>query len=438
MYRQAIENLKQWKDSPHRKPLLVTGIRQCGKTYLLKKFGEEYFDDVAYFYFEGNNRLASIFATDFDAIRILDELSIINHKKIIPGKTLMIFDEIQACPEALISLKYFFETLPKQHIVCAGSLLGVALKRNNISFPVGKVDRLKMYPMSYSEFLIANGHKALLDGLLKYKPDEPLPELYTTTLTKELKHYYLIGGLPEVVARWIETHDFSAVEALQDNLLEDYASDFSKYVPNIDVPKINWIWDSVPIQLTRENNKFFFSHVKQGKRSKDLEDALEWLVNAGLVNKLDLVSVPELPLAFNADASYFKVYLADIGLLCRRCGLTADTVLYDNPYYKNFKGALTENFVFNELIYTNLHPYFWRSGNTAELDFIFEYQSQLVPVEAKAEIHTRAKSYGLFCKKYNPQTGFKLSLKNIGINDSGDTKTVSLPLYLLWNIKSYL
>ncbi len=357
---------------------------------------------------------------------------------IIPGKTLMIFDEIQACPEALISLKYFFETLPKQHIVCAGSLLGVALKRNNISFPVGKVDRLKMYPMSYSEFLIANGHKALLDGLLKYKPDEPLPELYTTTLTKELKHYYLIGGLPEVVARWIETHDFSAVEALQDNLLEDYASDFSKYAPNIDVPKINWIWDSVPIQLARENNKFFFSHVKQGKRSKDLEDALEWLVNAGLVNKLDLVSVPELPLAFNADASYFKVYLADIGLLCRRCGLTADTVLYDSPYYKNFKGALTENFVFNELIYTNLHPYFWRSGNTAELDFIFEYQSQLVPVEAKAEIHTRAKSYGLFCKKYNPQTGFKLSLKNIGINDSGDTKTVSLPLYLLWNIKSYL
>ena len=165
---------------------------------------------------------------------------------------------------------------------------------------------------------------------------------------------------------------------------------------------------------------------------------MEWLVNAGLVNKLDLVSVPELPLAFNADASYFKVYMADIGLLCRRCGLTADTVLYDSPYYKNFKGALTENFVFNELIYTNLHPYFWRSGNTAELDFIFEYQSQLVPVQAKAEIHTRAKSYGLFCKKYNPQTGFKLSLKNIGINDSGDTKTVSLPLYLLWNIKSYL
>ena len=295
-----------------------------------------------------------------------------------------------------------------------------------------------MYPMSFKEFLIANGHKALLDGLLKYKPDEPLPELYTTTLTKELKHYYLIGGLPEVVARWIETHDFSAVEALQDNLLEDYASDFSKYAPNVDVPKINWIWDSVPIQLARENNKFFFSHVKQGKRSKDLEDALEWLVNAGLVNKLDLVSVPELPLAFNADASYFKVYMADIGLLCRRCGLTADTVLYDSPYYKNFKGALTENFVFNELIYTNLHPYFWRSGNTAELDFIFEYQSQLVPVEAKAEIHTRAKSYGLFCKKYKPQTGFKLSLKNIGINDSDDTKTVSLPLYLLWNIKSYL
>ena len=438
MYRQAIERLKKWKTSPHRKPLLVTGIRQCGKTYLLKKFGEAYFEDVAYFYFEGNVRLSSVFKADFDTNRIIDELSIISHKKITPEKTLIIFDEIQACPEALTSLKYFCETMPEQHIVCAGSLLGVALKRNNISFPVGKVDRLKMYPLSFKEFLIASGHKSLLDGLLKYKPDDSLPELYTTTLTKELKYYYLVGGLPEVVARWIETHDFSEVASLQDNILEDYASDFSKYAPNIDVPKINWIWDSVPVQLARENNKFFFSHVKQGKRSKDLEDALEWLANAGLVNKLDLVSTPELPLAFNADAGYFKVYMADVGLLCRRCGLTADTVLSDSPYYKNFKGALTENFVLNELVHIGLSPYFWRSDNTAELDFIFEYQNKIIPVEAKAEIHTRAKSYSLFCKKYKPQTGFKLSLKNIGINYSDATKTISLPLYLLWNIEHYL
>ena len=438
MYRIVLEDLQKWQNSPHRKPLLVTGIRQCGKTYILKQFGERFFEDVAYFYFEGNSRLASIFTADFAIQRIVDELGIVRKQKIVPGKTLVIFDEIQACPEALTSLKYFQENLPELHVVCAGSLLGVALKRNNISFPVGKVERLKMYPMSFKEFLLANGHEALLEGIKKYDAKEPLPELYTAPLSKELKYYYLVGGLPEVVSRWVETHDFSEVAALQDNILEDYANDFAKYAPNNDVPKINWIWQSVPQQLAKENNKFFFSHVKEGKRSKDLEDALEWLKNAGLVTALELVNNPELPLSFNADASYFKVYLADVGLLCRRCGLNADTVLAESALYKNFKGALTENYVLTELIKLKIIPYFWRSGNTAELDFLFEDKNRLVPVEAKAEIHTRAKSYSLFCKKYHPQMGFKMSMKNIGINNDGDTETVSLPLYLLWNLKSYL
>lgn len=438
MYRIVLEDLQKWKNSTHRKPLLVTGIRQCGKTYILKQFGERFFEDVAYFYFEGNSRLASIFTADFDIQRIVDELGIVRKQKIVPGKTLVIFDEIQACPEALTSLKYFQENLPELHVVCAGSLLGVALKRNNISFPVGKVERLKMYPMSFKEFLLANGHEALLEGIKKYDVKEPLPELYTAPLTKELKYYYLVGGLPEVVSRWVETHDFSEVAALQDAILEDYANDFAKYAPNNDVPKINWIWQSVPQQLAKENNKFFFSHVKEGKRSKDLEDALEWLKNAGLVMALELVNNPELPLSFNADASYFKVYLADVGLLCRRCGLNADTVLAESALYKNFKGALTENYVLTELIKLKISPYFWRSGNTAELDFLFEDKNRLVPVEAKAEIHTRAKSYSLFCKKYQPLIGFKMSMKNIGINIDGDTETVSLPLYLLWNLKSYL
>lgn len=438
MYRIVLEDLQKWKNSTHRKPLLVTGIRQCGKTYILKQFGERFFEDVAYFYFEGNSRLASIFTADFDIQRIVDELGIVRKQKIVPGKTLVIFDEIQACPEALTSLKYFQENLPELHVVCAGSLLGVALKRNNISFPVGKVERLKMYPMSFKEFLLANGHEALLEGIKKYDVKEPLPELYTAPLTKELKYYYLVGGLPEVVSRWVETHDFSEVAALQDAILEDYANDFAKYAPNNDVPKINWIWQSVPQQLAKENNKFFFSHVKEGKRSKDLEDALEWLKNAGLVMALELVNNPELPLSFNADASYFKVYLADVGLLCRRCGLNADTVLAESALYKNFKGALTENYVLTELIKLKISPYFWRSGNTAELDFLFEDKNRLVPVEAKAEIHTRAKSYSLFCKKYQPTMGFKMSMKNIGINNDGDTETVSLPLYLLWNLKSYL
>lgn len=438
MYRTVLEELKKWQASPHRKPLLVTGIRQCGKTYILKKFGESFFEDVAYFYFEGNRRLASIFTVDFDTQRIIDELGIVRKQKIVPGKTLVIFDEIQACPEALTALKYFQETMSELHLVCAASLLGVALKRNNISFPVGKVDRLEMYPMSFKEFLLASGHAVLLEGIKKYSAKEPLPELYTTVLEKELKYYYLVGGLPEIVSRWVENHDFTEVAALQDNILEDYANDFAKYAPNNDVPKINWIWESVPQQLARENNKFFFSHVKEGKRSKDLEDALEWLKNAGLVTTLELVNNPELPLSFNADASYFKVYLADVGLLCRRCGLNADSVLMESPFYKNFKGALTENYVLTELINLQLRPYFWRSGNTAELDFLFEYKNEIVPVEAKAEIHTRAKSYSLFCKKYQPKKGFKMSMKNMGTNSDGVTETISLPLYVLWNLRSYI
>lgn len=438
MYRTVLEELKKWQASPHRKPLLVTGIRQCGKTYILKKFGESFFEDVAYFYFEGNRRLASIFTVDFDTQRIIDELGIVRKQKIVPGKTLVIFDEIQACPEALTALKYFQETMSELHLVCAASLLGVALKRNNISFPVGKVDRLEMYPMSFKEFLLASGHAVLLEGIKKYSAKEPLPELYTTVLEKELKYYYLVGGLPEIVSRWVENHDFTEVAALQDNILEDYANDFAKYAPNNDVPKINWIWESVPQQLARENNKFFFSHVKEGKRSKDLEDALEWLKNAGLVTTLELVNNPELPLSFNADASYFKVYLADVGLLCRRCGSNADSVLMESPFYKNFKGALTENYVLTELINLQLRPYFWRSGNTAELDFLFEYKNEIVPVEAKAEIHTRAKSYSLFCKKYQPKKGFKMSMKNMGTNSDGVTETISLPLYVLWNLRSYI
>lgn len=438
MKRTIMERLLKWKNSSRHKPLLLTGIRQCGKTYILKQLGEEHFEDVAYFYFEGNSKLASVFSVDFDTSRILDELgNIILGKPIIPGKTLVIFDEIQACPEAITSLKYFYETVPGLHIACAGSLLGVALKRNNISFPVGKVERLQMYPMSFVEFLEADGYGSLLQVLTKYPSEQELPALYTEPLTKALKYYYLVGGMPEAVATWVETHNFAEVTSLQDNILQDYANDFAKYAPLTDVPKLHWIWESIPKQLARENNKFIFSHVKEGKRSKDLEDALSWLVSAGLIHKLELVSNPELPLAFNADATYFKVYLADVGLLCRRSGLEPETILEETPLYKNFKGALTENFVLTELVQLGIKPYFWRSGNTAELDFLFENQNKVIPVEAKAEEHTRAKSYGQFCKKYHPETGLKLSLKNIGTNMVEQTKTISLPLYLIWNLRKY-
>lgn len=434
-----MNELISWKDSKDRKPLLLTGVRQCGKTYICKQFGEQYFEDVAYFYFEGNKGLASVFDYDFDIDRILDELgNIILGKPIVPGKTLVIFDEIQACPNAITSLKYFCENKRELHIICAGSLLGVAVKRDNISFPVGKIQRLQMYPLTFSEFLRADGYEALYEGIQRYPIENELPELYTSRLEKALKYYYIVGGMPEVVAKWAETHNIEKIEEIQENILQDYSNDFAKHAPKNDIPKLKWIWDSIPKQLAKENNKFVFSHVKHGKRSAELEDALEWLIDSGLVHKLELVSVPEFPLSFCSDGMYFKVYMSDVGLLRKKSGISAKTILEDSVLYKNFKGAFTENFVLTELITQKIHPYFWRSGNVAELDFVFEYEDQIIPVEAKAEIHTRAKSFRQFCKKYNPKLGFKFSMKNVGKNEVEQTIAYSVPLYLIWRIKDYL
>ena len=439
MERDIMKQLIEWKNSADRKPLLLTGVRQCGKTWIMKDFGEKHFEDVAYFMFEGNKGLSSIFEYDFDTSRIIDELgNVIRGKAIIPGKTLVIFDEIQSCPRAITSLKYFCENVRELHIICAGSLLGVAMKQENISFPVGKVDRLQMYPMSFSEFLRADGNLHLYNAIQKYSLDREIPELYTTKLEKELKYYYIVGGMPEAVSKWCDTHNFEQVDKIQENILIDYSNDFTKHAPTADIPKLGWIWESIPKQLAKDNNKFIFSHVKAGKRSAELEDALVWLKDAGLIHKLELVQVPEFPLSFNANATSFKVYMSDVGLLRKKSGVSYKIILEDSDLYKNFKGAFAENFVLNELVKMNIYPYYWNSGNTAELDFIFEYEDKIIPVEVKAQLHTRAKSYRQYCKKYEPSTGFVFSLKNVGSNIVENTKTYSLPLYLIWMLKKYL
>ena len=439
MERDIMYKLLEWKEASDRKPLLLTGVRQCGKTYVCKEFGERYFPDVAYFNFEGNKGLASVFEYDFNVERIIDELgNMIRGKEIVPGETLVIFDEIQACPSAITSLKYFCENMRTLHIVCAGSLLGVSIKRDSVSFPVGKVDRLQMYPMTFLEFVRADGGDRLYKGIEKYSVDRELPDLYTSAFEKALKYYYIVGGMPEVVAKWVETHNFEKVEQLQDNILQDYGSDFAKHAPKQDIPKLGWIWESIPKQLAKDNNKFVFSHVKEGKRSAELEDALEWLVDAGLVYRLELVTNPELPLAFQADATFFKVYMSDVGLLRRKSGVSHKTIMEDSELYRNFKRAFTENYVLNELLSLGIHPYFWRSSNTAELDFLFEHEDKIIPVEAKAEQHTRAKSYRQFCSRYEPQIGFKFSMKNVGDNKVEATKTYSVPLYMIWRLKEYL
>lgn len=437
MQRDFIQKLIEWKDSKRRKPLILTGVRQCGKTYLLKEFGSEYFDNFCYINFESAGKYSAIFEYDYDVKRILREIELAENVKITAGKTLLIFDEIQECPKAITSLKYFCENLQELHLVCAGSLLGVAIKKENISFPVGKVNRMQLYPMSFKEYLQAVGEGKYIELFNDWNINREIPELYTVPLERHLKNYYIVGGMPEAVKEFAESGDYAEVAKIQDEILSDYSDDFSKHAPISEIEKIRMIWDSIPKQLAKENNKFVFSHVKEGKRAHELEAALQWLKNSGLVHLVELVQNAELPLSSNADSTYFKVYMADSGLLCRRLGLSYKNILEENTALSTFKGAITENYVLQELIVQNKVPYFWRSGNTAELDFLFEEDGNVIPVEVKAATNTQAKSFKQFCKKYQSKTGFKLSLKNIAENDCEGTNVVSLPLYLLWNISLY-
>ena len=435
MKRKILDNLIAWKNEKGRKPLVVIGVRQCGKTYAIKEFGREHFENLAYFNFEGNTALQSIFDYDFNIERIVPELERYSKQKISDGKTLVFFDEIQACPKAITGLKYFCEDRANLHVIAAGSLLGVVIRQAEISFPVGKVERLQMYPMSFEEFVMAAPDgESLLAGLANYDLNRPLPELYTVPLQNYLKFYYIVGGMPAAVASFMQENDFDKVDKILDNILLDYSNDFSKHASASDIPKLSWIWDSVPKQLAKDNNKFVFSHVKEGKRAADLEDALQWLFNAGLLRKLECVTNAELPLSNNANATIFKVYMSDVGLLRVKSGIDAKTILEDTALYAGFKGPFTENFVMNELIKSGLRPYFWKSQNTAELDFIFEVKNELYPVDVKADLHTKAKSYNVFCKKYSPKKGFVLSQKNIAVTTNENTETLHLPLYLCWKV----
>jgi len=437
MYRDITKKLIAWKDKASRKPLLITGVRQCGKTYIIEEFAKANFENYVYINFEESEKLASVFDYDFDVDRIITEIERNSKAEIIAGKTLVFFDEIQECPRAITSLKYFCEKKRDLHIVCAGSLLGVALKQKNISFPVGKINRMQLYPMSFKEFVIANGREDLIETFENWPTDREIPALYSVPMKQLLKEYYIVGGMPEVVNTWIETHDLDEIEEVQSGILKDYADDFSKHAPVEEVPKIRWIWDSVPVQLAKENNKFVFSHVKEGKRSAELEKALQWLTDAGLISQLYMVEKPEMPLSGCADKTYFKVYMSDIGLLRAKSKIDASTIMNDSDMFVKFKGAFAENYVMNELIALGIEPYFWRSGNTAEVDFMFENNGNIVPVEVKSADNTQAKSYKIFCQKYQSKVGFKLSGKNIGDYKCLDTTTYSIPLYLTWNIESY-
>lgn len=439
MLRKDYKKLLKWKNKTSRKPLLVLGVRQCGKTYLVKEFGSKEFEDMAYINFDGNKGLQSIFDYDFDINRIIDEIgSVVLNKKIIPGKTLLFLDEIQDCPRAIQSLKYFCENLPELHVIAAGSLLGIALKEQGISFPVGKVQRLEMFPMSFEEFVIADGGEKYLNGMSKLPLGREISELYSVPMQKYLQNYYIVGGMPEAVKIWIQTHDYNQVEEIQNQILKDYADDFGKHTTPDTAIKIKLIWDAIPSQIAKDNNKFIFSHVKEGARAKDLEDALEWLVSAGLVYKLNLVQTPQLPLESMKDNTYFKIYMADVGLLRKKSNVNYRTILNGDESFIQFKGAFSENYIMSELKCLGVSAYFWRTKADAEVDFISDYEGVLFPIEVKSAANTKAKSLQLFCKRFAPKLAFKASLKNVGDNMMEETHIWNIPLYIFFRIKEYI
>lgn len=439
MKRTVIEQLIKWKNKSKRKPLLVTGVRQCGKTYILKEFGKQEFIDVAYFNFDGSNRLSSIFDFDLDVRRIIDELNLIrDDSKISVGKTLVIFDEIQECPKAIQSLKYFYEDMPELHVIAAGSLLGVAIRKEGFSFPVGKVERLEMHPMSFEEFVIADGGEKYISAIKNMDLTRELSLVYTVPMEKYLKNYYIVGGMPEVVQTWVDTHDYKEVDIVLDRILKDYGDDFGKHTSADTAIKIRLIWDCIPVQIAKENNKFIFSHVKKGARAKDLEDALTWIVNAGIVHKLDLVEHPSLPLSAMADTTYFKIYMTDIGLLRKKANINYRTILFGDASFKLFKGALTENYVMMQLSCLGIDSYFYRSKSDAEIDFIIDYDGLIIPIEVKAADNTKAKSLHVYNNRYNPKMAIKTSLKNVGDNMDGNTHVYSIPLTCLFRLKDYI
>lgn len=421
-----MEQLAEWKTKPSRKPLLLTGIRQVGKTWLLKHFGKKYFVDTAYFNFERQEELSQFFRTTRDPGRIIDNLSLVHGRAIQPQKTLIIFDEIQESGEALNSLKYFCEEAPEYAVACAGSLLGVAFGHDK-SFPVGKVDFLQVYPVTFSEFLSEEAPD-LYSYLEQIDKPEPIPEIFFNPLCEKLKMYFISGGMPEAVATLLGARDTNATQAVLQSVISSYQLDFSKHVEKKDIPKINYIWNSLPSQLARENKKFLYQAVRPGARAREYEDALLWLSNAGLVTKVYCSEKPGIPLTAYDDLTAFKVYLPDVGVLRRLSLLDPVAFSEGNRMFTEFKGALTENYILSGLAgQFEPIPRYWRSGNKAEVDFLIQYRNQVIPVEVKSDENIRSKSLAYYKKEYTPGLSVRFSLRNL----KKDEGLINIPLFMV-------
>lgn len=424
MYRTAIERLYKWKEGKRRKPLIIEGARQVGKTWLMKEFGRQAYEDTVYINFDSNSKMSELFSSDLNTDRLIMGIELYAGKKINPNRTLLIFDEVQEVPRALSSLKYFYEDSPQYHIVCAGSLLGIALHEGT-SFPVGKVDFLSLYPLSFKEFLMATvGERftELLEGR-----DYQMITAFKQTYIDALKQYYFIGGMPEAVLNFSEEKDFNEVREIQKRILAAYEQDFSKHAPNEIVPKIRMIWNSIPSQLAKENKKFLYGLVREGGRAKEYEAAIMWLCDCGLVHKVSRINTAKLPLKAYEDLKAFKLFLVDVGLLGCMTGLRQRTLLDGNDLFSEFKGALTEQYVCQQLKTMNdLGIYYYTNDRgSCEVDFVVDTGEQVVPIEVKAEVNLKAKSLKTYRERFNPEISIRTSMADYKEEDW----LVNLPLY---------
>lgn len=429
MYRIAIEKLFKWKKSKNRKPLIIEGARQVGKTWLMKEFGRQAYSDTVYINFDSNSRMSDLFSSDLDTTRLIMGLELYVGHKINPENTLLIFDEVQEVPRALASLKYFYENAPQYHIVCAGSLLGIALHEGT-SFPVGKVDFLKLYPLSFKEFMMATGQERFVE--LLDKQDFQMINSFKETYIDALKQYYFVGGMPEAVQSFADNKDFNEVRDIQKRILMAYEQDFSKHAPNEIVPKIRMIWNSIPSQLAKENKKFIYGLVREGGRAKEYETAIMWLADCGLVHKVSRVNGAGVPLKAYEDLKAFKLFVLDVGLLGCMVGLNQRTLLDGNYLFVEFKGALTEQYVCQQLkTIEDLGVYYYTNDRgSCEVDYVVDTGELIVPVEVKAEVNLKAKSLKTFRDKFSPEISVRTSMANYKEEDW----LINLPLYAIEQI----
>lgn len=426
MFRTVYGQLLEWADRPDskRKPLLLQGARQVGKSWLMEELGKNRFDNTVQINFEKQKNLRTLFDEDFDVRRIMTAIQIASGEKITAGRTLIILDEIQKAPGGLLALKYLHEEVPQYHIAAAGSLLGVSLRKGE-SFPVGKVNFINVYPMTFVEFLRAAGDEALADAL--ENPDWALIGAFRDRFISRLKTYYYVGGMPEAVRDYVESGDVAAARSTQLDLLQSYNNDFSLHVPADTLPRVRMVWDSIPGQLAKENKKFIYGALKPGSRAKEFEAAIGWLSNAGAVHKLTRCSKGELPLKGYEDKDSFKLYCMDIGILGAMAGLDANSLINGNEIFAQYKGALTEQYVFQQLICDDrIQTFYWTADSgIAELDFVLQYSGKVIPLEVKAELNLKAKSLKSFREKYNPPVSIRASMADF----KEDAGLINLPLY---------